>query len=97
MSRMSSIHLELTEQVNDLGFESIEEAEANGYHIDYNGETWVLKPDINKAYEERHKEWEKKRNIIIDKLEMLISDTQYKIYEETLAEAVKFIKEECHD
>ena len=52
MSKMSNIHLELTEQANELGFESIEEAEANGYKVDYNGETWVLKPDVNKAHED---------------------------------------------
>ena len=97
MSKMSNIHLELTEQANELGFESIEEAEANGYKVDYTGEGWVLRPDPNKAYEERRREWEKERNIIIGKLEMLINDTQYKVYEDTLSEAIKFIKEQCHD
>ncbi len=97
MGNISNIHLELTEQANELGFESIEEAEANGYKVDYTGEGWVLRPDVNKAYEERRREWEKERNIIIGKLEMLINDTQYKVYEDTLSEAIKFIKEQCHD
>lgn len=44
--------MELSEQASDLGFASIEEAEANGYKVDYNGETWVLKPDVNKAHED---------------------------------------------
>lgn len=57
---MSTIQMELSEQASDLGFASIEEAEANGYIVDYNGETWVLKPDANRAYKE--KEEEKKRN-----------------------------------
>lgn len=60
MSRMSQLHAELTSQAAELGFESIEQAEANGFHIDYNGDTWVLKPDINKAYKD--KEEEEKRN-----------------------------------
>lgn len=49
---MSTIQMELSEQASDLGFASIEEAEANGYAVDYNGETWVLKPDVNKAHED---------------------------------------------
>lgn len=35
MSKMSQLHAELTEQAHELGFESIEEAEANGYAVDY--------------------------------------------------------------
>lgn len=97
MSKMSNIHLELTEQANELGFESIEEAEARGYTVKYSGDEAFLVPDIDKACEERRREWEKERNIIIGKLEMLINDTQYKVYEDTLSEAIKFIKEQCHD
>lgn len=94
---MSNIHLELTEQANELGFESLEEAEARGYTVKYSGDEAFLVPDVNKAYEERRREWEKERNIIIGKLEMLINDTPYKVYEDTLSEAIKFIKEQCHD
>ena len=35
MSKMSQLHAELTEQANELGFESIEEAERNGYAVNY--------------------------------------------------------------
>lgn len=35
MSKMSQLHAELSEQAHELGFESIEEAEADGYTIDY--------------------------------------------------------------
>lgn len=35
MSKMSQLHAELSERAHELGFESIEEAEANGYTIDY--------------------------------------------------------------
>ena len=35
MSKMSQLHMELSEQAADLGFASIEEAEKNGYVIDY--------------------------------------------------------------
>lgn len=69
MSKMSQIHMELTEQAAELGFESIEQAEANGYLVDYNGETWVLKPDVNRAYKE--KEEEEKRNKEAKQIEMV--------------------------
>lgn len=98
MSKMSQLHAELSEQASELGFESIEQAEANGYivKIDMNGNGW-LEPDVDKAYKEKHKMWLKERNIIIDELEMLMNDTQYKVYKDTLSEAIKFIKEQCHD
>lgn len=97
MSKMSQIQMELSEQASELGFESIEQAEAKGYTVKYSGDEAFLVPDINKAYEEKHKMWLKERNIIIDKLEMLMNDTQYKVYKDTLSEAIKFIKEQCHD
>lgn len=62
MSKMSNINLELTEQANELGFESIEEAEAHGYTIKYNLNGGVsLEPDVDKAYNELIKEIEAKR------------------------------------
>lgn len=66
---MSQLHAELEEQAAELGFESIEQAEAKGYHIDYNGETWVLKPNINKAYADL--EEEKKKNKEAKQVEMV--------------------------
>ena len=53
-----------------------------------------LKPiKMDTAMAEAHADYEHRKQIIIDKLEMLISDTPYKIYEDTLKEAVEFIKE----
>lgn len=62
MSKISQLHAELTEQASELGFESIEEAEAHGYTIKYNlnGEA-SLEPDIDKAYNELVKEIKAKR------------------------------------
>ena len=57
-AKMSQLHAELTEQAAELGFMSIEEAEANGYVVDY--EKQKLVPDVNKAYKE--KEEDDKRN-----------------------------------
>ena len=54
---MSQIHAELTEKAAALGFESLEEAESNGYEVLYDGDGWCdlvksEKPDINQAYDD---------------------------------------------
>lgn len=51
---MSQLHAELTEQAVQLGFHDIEEAEANGFKVDY--EKQKLVPDVNKAYKEKEEE-----------------------------------------
>ena len=50
MSKMSQLHAELTMQAAELGFESIEEAEANGYKVDYDKQKLIQ--DIEQAYED---------------------------------------------
>lgn len=56
-AKMSQLHAELTEKAAELGFESIEEAEANGYLVkfDMNGNGW-LEPDVEKAYKDLDEE-----------------------------------------
>lgn len=54
MSKVSQLHAELTEQAVQLGFHDIEEAEANGFKVDY--EKQKLVPDVNKAYKEKEEE-----------------------------------------
>lgn len=49
---MSQLHAELTAEAAELGFESIDEAEANGYKVDYGRNGWHIKPDVNKAYKD---------------------------------------------
>lgn len=97
MSKMSQLHLELSEQAYELGFKSIEEAEAHGYMVVYLEDRAELLPrDPLEQLNEAYKEWLKEREIIIHKLEMLRNDTPYKVYKDTLSEAIKFIKE-AHD
>lgn len=48
MSKISQLHAELTEQAAEMGFESIEQAEENGFKVDYNKHKLV--PDADKAY-----------------------------------------------
>lgn len=70
MSKMSQLHLTLDEQAVELGFESIEQAEANGYIVkfDMNGNGW-LEPDVDKAY--KNLDEETKRNREAKQIEMV--------------------------
>ena len=52
---MSQIHAELSEQANELGFESIKQAEEHGYIVKYSGDEAFLVPDADKAYEDLKK------------------------------------------
>ena len=61
MAKMSQIHAELTEQASELGFESIEQAEARGYTVKYSGNEAFLVPDIDQAFEDLTREIEAKR------------------------------------
>ena len=74
MSKMSQLHAELTEQAIELGFESLEEAEANGYEVDYE-ERELVNPYVlsNKAHEEAHEAWLAEREEVITELENLIT------------------------
>lgn len=70
MSKMSQLHAEIMEQLAELGFETIQEAEANGYHITYTDNkvkvVCDMKKEMEKAYESRRKE-------ILDKLDGVIA------------------------
>ena len=77
MSKMSQLHAELSEQASELGFESIEQAEANGYEIEYDNcrllHPYRLvkseEPDINQAYADL--EEEQKANKEAKQIEMV--------------------------
>ena len=99
MSKISQLHAELMEQASELGFESLEEAEANGYKVEYTGKGWVLRPDINRAYEERHEEWEKEKQQVLDELTDVINDGELDWGEivRKVEHAIEFIEEQCHD
>lgn len=67
MSKMSQLHAELTEQAAQLGFHSIEEAEINGFKVDY--EKQELVPDVDQALKD--KEDEEKHNKEAKQIEMV--------------------------
>lgn len=101
---MSQLHAELEEQAAQLGFRSVEEAEINGFKVNYDKHELV--PDVDQAYKDAHTEWEKERAEVLADLtalrevEKVVEDiTKDKMpYEpvEKLDRAIKFIKE-CHD
>ena len=91
MSKMSQIHLDLCEQAYRLGFESLEEAEANGYHIAYDSTGWKLKLDMAKAYEQARKDWEKERDEVLHGLNSLISNGGHFDYD-IIKHAIEFIE-----
>lgn len=89
MSKMSQLHAELTEQASELGFQSIEEAEANGYGIDYDKGKLVDGRDI------AHEEWLKERDRVIKKLETCakaLEQDGFGFRAEAVEEAIEFIK-----
>lgn len=100
MSKIGQVNLDLQEQAEELGFESVQEALDNGYRIWINKDgssrldNTKTKPiNLDEELEKIHNDYENRKKIIIDKLEMLISDTPYQVYEDTLKEAIDFIKE----
>lgn len=102
MSKIGKANLDLQEQAEELGFESVQEALDNGYHAFMNrdGTNKLVKmvPGdtpywVSEGMAKAHEDYEKRKKIIIDKLEMLISDTPYQVYKDTLRETINFIKE----
>lgn len=55
-AKMSQLHAELTEMAAELGFDSIESAEANGYKVVYSADRASLEPDADKAYKDLDEE-----------------------------------------
>lgn len=97
MSKMSWLHVELTEKANELGFESIEEAEQNGYEISMDGMTPTLKPNTKKQLELAHKAWlEEKRQVLNDLDIVAHSDSVPFEHKEIVKQAIEFIRKgEC--
>lgn len=81
MSKMSQLHVELTEQASELGFESLDEALANGYEVDYEKGRLVKRglgysetvEFLAKEQEKAHEVWLKEREEVVADLERLIT------------------------
>ena len=106
MSKIGQVNFDLQEQAEALGFESVQEALDNGYKafINIDGSTRLvnMRPD-KKAIEKNnedlkelitaHQDYEHRKKVLIDKLEMLRNDTPYDSYKKVLQEAIDFLKE----
>lgn len=89
MSKMSQLHAELSEQASRLGFQSIEEAEANGYEVDYEKRTLVDGREL------AHEEWLKERDEVIEDLDHIAlgyAEAGFDDHAEKLYKAINFIK-----
>lgn len=106
MSKMSDLHLELTEQANELGFETIQDAVNSGYVVDYERGKLVKYglgyPEtveyLMKEQEKAHEAWLKEKACALEGLEDLRKRIPYDWTEtiDVLDRAIKFIKE-AHD
>lgn len=94
---MSQLHAELTEQASELGFESIEEAEANGYEVIYDGANLCRLVKSKDGQEEAHEDWLRERKEVLEKLSELHSnyvegDYKTKSERQIIEHAIEFIK-----
>lgn len=104
MSKISQLHAELTQQAAELGFESIEDAEANGYGIDYkNQKLFIPKPDpkldeaIEEAIGEAHEAWLKERGELLERLKKKQEKLKRMLCDDTglyalITDAINFIE-----
>lgn len=96
MSKMSQLHAELSEQAYELGFESVEQAEARGYTVKYSGDEAFLVPDVDKAQEKVHEAWLEEREDIYKRLSELYNELVYIDIDEeylvTINDAIEFIR-----
>lgn len=98
-AKMSQLHAELSEQANELGFESLDEALTNGYEVDYE-EKQLVNPYVlvDKAQEEAHEAWLKERDEVLGGLESCLETSECSpACDIDIERAIKFIKEQCHD
>lgn len=87
MSKISQLHAELTEQAYDLGFESIEDAERNGYEVDY------VNSKLVDGREQAHKAWLKEKEDLLKRVDKVWKDPTYDQLIDLVNELVCFIKE----
>lgn len=106
MSKMSQLHAELTEQANELGFETIQDAVNSGYVVDYDKGKLVkyglgyseTVEYLAKEQEKAHEAWLEEKACAVEGLEDLRKRIPYDWTEtiDVLDRAIKFIKE-AHD
>ena len=86
MSKMSELHMELSEQATGLGFESLDMALANGYDIDYQSRTLVNGQEL------AHKAWLREKEELLAKADEVWADPKYDDLLDLVGDLVDFIK-----
>lgn len=92
MSKISQLHVELTEQASELGFESIYEAEQHGYEVDWENAKLIKAED---QQEQAHRAWLKERDSLLNKLYICASACEkdgHGARAQAVYEAIDFIK-----
>lgn len=100
MSKMSQLHVELTEQASELGFESIYEAEQHGYEADLeNAKLVKVEDEQDKAHEawlKRKERTLKELRDLQETLETLADGEPHEVssyWADTIWGAINFIEE----
>ena len=98
MSKMSQLHAELSERASELGFETLQQALDNGYHINYrNKDTVELMK--RQGYEEEeqekaHKAWLEERDALLKDLgeQEQMARESYEVDHTVIKRAINFIE-----
>ena len=94
MSKIGRVNLDLQEQAEELGFESVQVALDNGYKAVMRKDgTAELLYNVDDELVTAHEDYVHRKKVLIDKLEMLANDTPYTIYKDVLRETIEFLKE----
>lgn len=93
MSKIGRENFGLQEQAEELGFESVQEALDNDYFaiLEKDGKSRLI-PKMEWEMKKAHEEWLAKKKIVVDKLIMLMHDTQYQAYKDVIKETIDFIE-----
>lgn len=91
MSKLSQLHVELSEQASELGFESLGEAEQAGYGVDYQNAKLIPPEEI------AHESWLKEREEVLGELISVYNDIDVPIdCKKYIKHAIDFVKRgEC--
>lgn len=89
MSKIGRVNLELTEEANELGYDSVGEAIADGWEANEIAATLTKKDELREA----HEAWLKEREEVLEGLDYLLRGYEYKIEDaEKIAKAIDFIR-----
>ena len=91
---MSELHVELSEQAYDLGFNSLDDALNAGYEIDYT-ESRLVKHgccELAREQEKAHQAWLKEKQELLDRAEEMWVSPNFDDLLELMKDLVEFIK-----